>query len=64
MSAASDGKEEIIFSGKVDGMDDIGRIRTTRDQTRFLIDHRIINFASIVVVCVVWLDDRASQIRF
>jgi hypothetical protein len=45
-------------------MDDIGHIRTTRDQARFLVDHRIVNFASIVVVCVTWFDDRASQICF
>src|SRR4029077_12572614 len=49
MSPASDGKEEIIFSGKVYGMNNIGHIRTTRNQARFLVDHRIVNFASIVV---------------
>src|SRR6476619_754744 len=64
MSPASDGKEEIIFSGKVYSKDDIGHIRTTRDQARFLGDHRIVDFASVVVVCVVWFDDGASQICF
>src|SRR5438067_7278591 len=62
MAPATDGKKEIVFSGKVNRVDHIRRIRATRDQARLLIDHRIIDLASIIVIRVARLDHAASQL--
>src|SRR5438067_13180879 len=62
MAPATDGKKEIVFSREIYRADHIRRIRATRDQARLLVDHRIIDFASIIVIRVTRLDHAASQL--
>src|SRR6266567_5537742 len=62
MASATDGKKQIMFSDKVYRVDYIGHVRATRDQTWFLVDHCIIDFASILVIRVARLDHPASQL--
>src|SRR6266550_2943434 len=62
MAPATDGKKQIMFSGKVYRVDYIGHVRATRDQARLLVDHCIIDFASIIVIRVARLDHAASQL--
>src|SRR6266403_3090505 len=62
MASATDGKKQIIFSGKVYGVDYIRHVRAPHDQARLLVDHRIIDFASIIVIRVVRLDHATSQL--
>src|SRR4030095_812697 len=47
MPPTTEGKKQIMFSGKVYRVDYIRHVRATRDQARLLVDHRIIDFASI-----------------
>src|SRR6478672_8458231 len=62
MASATDGKKQAMFSGKVYGVDYIRHVRAARDQARLLVDHRIIDFASIIVIRVVRLDHATSQL--
>src|SRR5437868_11644554 len=62
MASATNGKKQTMFSGKVYRADHIRHVRAARDQARLLIDHRIIDFASIIVIRVARLDDAASQL--
>src|SRR5207237_7893057 len=62
MASATDGKKQIMFSGKVYGVNYIRHVCATRDQARLLVDHRIVDFASIIVIRIVRLDHAASQL--
>ena len=46
---AANGYEQIVIASEAYRGDDVGRIRASRNQTRTLVDHRIVNFAGIFI---------------
>jgi hypothetical protein len=59
--AASDCHEKLMFAAEIHRCDNIRHINATRDETRSSVDHPIIDFASLVVTRVIWLDQLSAQ---
>ena len=52
VAAAADRQQQSFLSSEVDGGDDVGDVRTSRDQARPLVDHAVVHGARGVVVRV------------
>ena len=64
MTAATDRQQEIILSCKIHRPNDVGHIYAARDETRLLVDHLVIDLASVVVILVPRLYQSAAQVCF
>src|SRR5438445_424069 len=58
--AAPNGKENAIFPGEIDAMDHIRHVHAAHDEPRLLVDHAIINLASVVISFIAPLDHSPS----
>ena len=61
VSASTNGEKQIIFAREIHARDHVRDIHTLRDQTRLLVDHRVINFARLIVIRIGRLDNSPSQ---
>ncbi len=61
MSAASNRKEQTILSRKINRRNYVRDIRAAHDQTRLLMDHRVVNFASVLVIVIPRLNYAAPE---
>ncbi len=50
-----------VFAGKVDCCDDIRHVSTRDDETRPLVDHRVVNFAGRVICLIRGLDELTAN---
>src|SRR5262245_7038510 len=64
VTAAADGDKQIVISGEIYAADYVCDVRASRDQPRFLMDHRVVDLAGFIVVGVAWLDQSASEASF
>ena len=60
--AAANRDPHLVVAGESESGHHIGHIGALRDQARFAIDHRVVNFSSIRVLGVLRVDQRASEL--
>src|SRR5262249_21493791 len=63
VAAASDRQEQIILSRKIYGIHYVRHICAACDQTRLLVDHRVVYLTHFVVVLVLRLYQSTAQAR-
>jgi hypothetical protein len=64
VTATADGDKQIVFAREIYAADYVSDVRAPRDQTRLLVNHRIVNLASFIIIGVARLDKSASQASF
>ena len=57
VSAAADRDKQIVFAREIYAADDVCDIRAARDQPRLFVDHRVVDLAGFIVICVTRLDE-------
>jgi hypothetical protein len=62
MSAASDGKKQIVFSRKIYRLDYICCIRAAGDQARPFVYHSVVHFAGFIISLIARLYQSASKV--
>src|SRR5277367_6751331 len=62
MASTSDRYQQVIFSGKMNGGDNIRNVTAQSDEPRFAADHRVIHFACFVVTRVCGFDQLPSEL--
>jgi hypothetical protein len=62
MPAAANGNEQLVVAAEVNGADYICGICAARDYERLLVDHAVVEGASLVVAWVIGLDELTTQI--
>ena len=59
--AAPDRDGQPIIPAEIDGRDHVGCVGTARDELWALVDHRVVEFAGVVVVRIALLNDGPTQ---
>src|ERR1700722_11550649 len=62
MAATSDRYQQVILPGKMYGREDIRNVSALSDEPRSAADHRVIDFACLVVTRVCGFDQLASEL--
>src|SRR5262245_14403205 len=62
--AATDRDKQIVFTREIYASDYVCDVRARRDQARLFVDHRVVNLARFIVICVARLDNSASEASF
>ena len=64
VAAAADRRQQVIFPAKIHGRDHVGHVHATRNQTRALIDHAVVDFARRLISGVRGLDKLSRKEPF
>src|SRR5437763_6969342 len=64
VTASANRNEEIVVASEIHALNDVCDIRAPRNQARFLMDHRVVDLASFVVIRVARLNESASEVLF
>ena len=64
VAATTDRKKQIVFACEIYRQNDVCDIDTPRDQPRLFVDHRVIDVAGVIVICVARLDQSSTQVCF
>ena len=64
VTTAADCEQHLIHTREIHATNYIGNIHTPRDQSRALVDHRIVNFAGFVVIRILRRNEFATKLRF
>src|SRR5688500_2285268 len=61
VSAAADCNDEFVITAAVDGGDDLRDVATTRDESRVLVDHAVVECACVFVAGAALVDQLAAE---
>jgi hypothetical protein len=61
MAAAANGHDDVVVTGEIDRGDDVRHSGALGDKSRVLVDHRVVDGASLVVAGVAPFDERPTH---